>query len=338
MSFNNEVIKAEEVTSAIGKLVLNKSCGPDQITVEHLKFASHRLVVLLALCFTGMLIHGTLPSSMLSVLLVPVIKDKTGKISSIENYRPIALASVMSKVLEIILLDRFHQYVTTNDEQFGFKSKHGTDMCIYALKEAVSKYRRQNSTMCLCFLDASKAFDRINHGKLFVKLQQRGVPPYLVRVLHFWYTHQTMQVRWGTTISEPFLVTNGVRQGGILSPMLFNLYMDNLTQRLKNCKTGCMVGERLLNHLLYADDLVVMSPCSSGLQQLLRVCSDYGEQYDLKFNINKSVVMLVRAKEDRKTVFPSFYLAGQELSVVNKVRYLSHIIRSDLWDDDDIQR
>uniref|UniRef100_A0A8C2IQZ7 Uncharacterized protein n=1 Tax=Cyprinus carpio TaxID=7962 RepID=A0A8C2IQZ7_CYPCA len=94
-----------EVTFAIGKLVLNKSCGLDQITAEHLKFASHRLVVLLALCFTGMLIHGTLPSSMLSVLLVPVIKDKTGKISSIENYRLISLASVMSKVLEIILLD-----------------------------------------------------------------------------------------------------------------------------------------------------------------------------------------------------------------------------------------
>ncbi len=99
-----------------------------------------------------------------------------------------------------------------------------------------------------------------------------------------------------------------------------------------------MMGERLLNHLLYADDLVVMSPCSAGLQQLLRVCSDYGEQYDLKFNINKSVVMLVRAKEDRKAVFPSFYLAGQELSVVNKVKYLGHIIRSDLCDDDYIQR
>ncbi len=108
--------------------------------------------------------------------------------------------------------------------------------------------------------------------------------------------------------------------------MLFNLYMDDLTQRLKDCKTGCMVGERLLNHLLYADDLVVMSPYSAGLQQLLRVCSDYGEQYDLKFNIKKSMVMLVRAKEDCKAVFPSFYLAGQELSVVNKVKYLGHIM------------
>jgi len=68
-------------------------------------------------------------------------------------------------------------------------------MCIYAMKEAVRKYRGQNSTVFLCFLDASKAFDRINHGKLFEKLQQRWIPPYLIRILGFWYTHQTMQVR-----------------------------------------------------------------------------------------------------------------------------------------------
>lgn len=336
--YENVVIRAEEVSSAIGKLALNKSCGPDQITAEHLRFASHRVFVLLALSFSGMLVHGILSSSMLSVLLVPVIKDKTGKISSIENYRPIALTSVLSKVLERILLDRLEKYVVTTDYQFGFKSKHGTDMCIYALKEAVSKYTKQNSTMFLCFLDASKAFDRINHGKLFVKLQERGVPPYLIRVLHFWYANQTMRVRWGNTTSDPFLVTNGVRQGGILSPMLFNLYMDDLSKRLKDCKTGCMVGDRLINHLLYADDLVIMSPYSAGLQQLLRVCSDYGQQFDIKFNSKKSVIMMVKTKEDRTKTFPTFVLSDNVLTVVNKVKYLGHIIRDDLCDDDDIQR
>ncbi len=76
---------------------------------------------------------------MIAVLLVSVIKGKTGKMNSKDNYRSIALASIMSKVLERILLDRLELYILTNDNQFGFKRKHGTDMCIYAFKEIVSK-------------------------------------------------------------------------------------------------------------------------------------------------------------------------------------------------------
>lgn len=269
-------IRPDDVLYAIEKLSLNKACGLDQITAEHLRHASNRLSVLLAVCFSGFLMHGVLPDSMLTVLLVPVIKNKTCKISSIDNYRPIALTSILSKVLERILLVRLQDYILTTDNQFGFKSKHSTDLCIYALKEVVSKYRRHNTTVFMCFLDASKAFDRINHSKLFVKLQERGEPPYLIRILHFWYARQTMRVRWGQSVSAPFLVTNGVRQGGILSPALFNLYMDDLSKELKKCKTGCMVGESLINHLIYADDLVVLSPYSAGLQQLLSVLKVWG--------------------------------------------------------------
>ena len=123
-----------------------------------------------------------------------------------------------------------------------------------------------------------------------------------------------------------------------MSPVLFNLYMDDLSRALEVCKTGCMVGDRCINHLMYADDLVVMSPYSAGLQQLLRVCSNYGLQYDIKFNVKKSVVMIARTKEDRKLCLPSFYLSGQELNVVAKAKYLGHIIRDDFCDDDDIQR
>ena len=105
-----------------------------------------------------------------SVLLVPVIKDKVGKLNCMDNYRPIALASILSKVLERILLTRIETFILTMDNQFGFKRNHSTDMCIYALKEIVAHYKSQNSTVFLCFIDASKAFDRINHEKLFLKL------------------------------------------------------------------------------------------------------------------------------------------------------------------------
>ena len=74
--------------------------------------------------------------------------------------------------------------------------------------------------------------------------------------------------------------------------------MDGLSRELEECKTGCMVGNQLINHLMYVDELILMSPYSAGLQQLLIVCTKYGMQYDIKFNPQKSVIMLARTKED----------------------------------------
>ena len=217
-------ITAKEVFQAISELADNKACGPDGISAEHIKLASPRAAVLLSICFTGFMCHGVLPGSMLSVTLVPIIKDKVGRVGSMDNYRPIALASVLSKVLERILLDRLSVYLCTSDNQFGFKAKHSTDLCIYALKEMVENYRRQNSTVLIGFIDASKAFDRINHSKLFLKLHQRGVPDTFIRILSYWYSNQSMQIKWGNVVSAPFGTSNGVQQGGLLSPCLFNIY------------------------------------------------------------------------------------------------------------------
>ena len=119
---------------------------------------------------------------MMSVVLIPIIKDKKAKISSIDNYRPVAIASVVSKVVERILLDRLSEYLDTIGNQFGFKPKLGTDMCIYSLKEIFGSYSQLNGRVFSCFLDASKAFD-VKHSMLFTKLLRRGAPGYIVRLL-----------------------------------------------------------------------------------------------------------------------------------------------------------
>ncbi len=229
-SMDTGSITTNEVYQAIIQLKELKTGGLDEITAEHLKFASFRLVVLLAICFTGFMIHGLLPESMLSVTLLPVIRDKAGKVGSLDNYRPIALASVVSKVLERIILDRLGVYLDTTDNQFGFKAHHSTDLCIYALKEVVELYKRQNSTVIIGFIDASKAFDRVNHQKLFSKLRQRGIPNSILRILTYWYANQSMQIKWGNCVSDSFRVSNGVRQGSLLSPALFNVYMNELSE------------------------------------------------------------------------------------------------------------
>ena len=102
----NLVISSSEVEDAIAKLVSGKSCGMDGIYAEHLKYCSINYRSLLAMSMTGFLVHGFLPESLMSVVLVPIIKDKSGKINSKDNYRPIAIASIMSKLLEILLFEK----------------------------------------------------------------------------------------------------------------------------------------------------------------------------------------------------------------------------------------
>ena len=128
--------------------------------------------------------------------------------------------------------------------------------------------------MYACFSDASRAFDRVNHTKLLSKLKTAGVPTYILRVICYWYCNQTMCIRWGSVISDVFTVTNGVRQGGILSPLLFNFYMNDLSVLLSKIPAGCYSGNTVINHLMYADDLVVFAPSAKDLQKLLNICDD----------------------------------------------------------------
>ena len=337
-TFDDLLVKSEEIEEAIKDLDLNKSCGQDGIYAEHLTFSSRRILVLLSWCFTSFLAHGVLPDSMISVILVPIIKDKACKIASKSNYRPIALASVISKVLERVILNRIHDKLATHDNQFGFKKRMGTDHCIFVLKEVISAYKAMNSTVFTCFLDASKAFDRVSHYKLFMKLVSRGVPYYIVRLLVFWYTCQRMSVRWGNVYSSSFTVTNGVRQGGILSPFLFNVYVDDLSANLNARNVGCCVADARLNHIFYADDLVLIAPSSAGLQELLDCCAQYASDYDIKYNTVKSAIMCFRSELLKRATLPSFKLAGNGLGMVDSYKYLGHYLCSDLSDDCDIAR
>ena len=156
--------------------------------------------------------------------IVPIIISKAGDTSDKSKFRPIALVTAYSKILSI-----FENYICIHDHQFGFKKQHATDMCIYTVKSVVKYCTCQNSPVYTCFLDASKAFDRISHWTLYKKLIACNTPLLIVRILIFWYQRQSICVKWGKRTSEYFSIINGVRQGGVLSPQLFAIYMDDLS-------------------------------------------------------------------------------------------------------------
>lgn len=337
---NNDATTAafsvKEVLDSTAELSSGRSSGCDELNAEHFKFAGVPCATHLSLCFSMMISHNFLPSSLSKVILSPIVKDKTGNISDKDNYRPIALATVSSKILERVILNRCKLNLTTSDHQFGFKQGHSTDMAVFAFKEIVDHYLRNRSPVFVCFLDARKAFDRVNHWTLFDKLLRRGVDAGIVKLLMTWYESQKFHVRWGNSLSVGFSVTNGVRQGGILSPYLFNVYIDDLSESLDNSEVGCRyLGS--VNHLCYADDMVLLSPTPHGLQKMLDICTDYANSHDILFNTKKSVCMAVLPKLFKHMILPDIVLCGSVLSYIDSYKYLGYHISNTSSKSDDLE-
>ena len=131
----------------------------------------------------------------MQTVIVPICKNENGNISDAGNYKPVSLATIIPKLYEHHILSCISPLLATTDNQFGFKPKHGTDMCIFLLEQTVSYYVNKETPVFSAFLDASKAFDRTNHNLLFAKLIKLNV---LMCIVMSWYRQQTMQVKWGT--------------------------------------------------------------------------------------------------------------------------------------------
>ena len=257
-------ISSEVVLEAFEHLKKGKR-DDSNLDSSHFILAAPVIADPLATFFSVMLRHGFLPHQLIDCVLVPI--PKAGKNPSLsDSYRPIALASTLSKILEWCILIQYAPHFDSCNLQFGFKKDMSTTLCTGVLKQVISKYIQNESSVYASFLDASKAFDLVRHDVLFEILLSRGLPPLVVRLLHSWYATQNLRVRWSRALSHPFAVSNGVRQGGVLSPILFTLYLDELLLKLRSNGVGYYWGDHFVGALAYADDVVLLAPCASALR------------------------------------------------------------------------
>ena len=272
-----------------------------------------------------MLQHGVVPAQFRLGTIVPLVKDRHGDQGDMNNYRGITIAPIYSKVFEHVLNILFKDYLSTSSYQFGFKRKSSTSHAIFCLRETINYYTNRGSNVFTSFLDASKAFDRLVHAGLFLKLLERGVPLIFLEVIMYWYAELKCRVRWGETLGEWFAIMAGVRQGGILSPNFYSLYVDGLVEILAAAGIGCHVRNTFLSILLYADDMCLIAPSLKGLQRLLLLTENYCADWDIMLNPKKSKNMQFGK---RVVDLPPLRLDGKNLDWVDKWTYLGVTILS----------
>ena len=195
--------------------------------------------------------------------------------------------------------------------------------------ETIDLYLRNGSIVYGALMDCTKAFDTVVHSKLFKKLLEASVPPIVIRLLIHIYRAQTAEVNWKTDKSSEFLISNGVRQGAVLSPILFCFYMNDLFQILRKNKTGCFIGNYFAGVFGYADDLLLLCPSRTGLQEMLDIAQKYASDHKISFSTNplpeKSKTKgIVFSNRELKWQPAALQLCGNPLPWVKSAKYLGN--------------
>ena len=177
-------------------------------------------------------------------------------------------------------------------------------------------FNARKTDVFVAFLDCSKAFDKISHHGLFLKLIERGVPLCLLLLIVFWHLNLSARVKWGDGMSDSFQVPLGIKQGGITSPKFFAIYVDDLISLLRRSGYGCYIIRMFVGCILFADDMALIAPSRSALQKMIDICCAFCSSYCLRFNSKKSKVMTFGRSYNEESI--PLVIDGEALQYVSE--------------------
>ena len=237
------------------------------------------------------------------------------------NYRSIALSSVILKHFDWVIILLYQDNLHLDVLQFSYQPNCSTSMCSWMAIETIDYFLR------------NKEFDNVKHSTLFQKLLQRDFPPIMIRFLMYVYEIQVATVKWNNCYSMEFNIKNGVKQGTVLSALLYCIYVDDLFRLLRNSLLGCWINGEFTGLLGYADDNMLLSPTLDGLHRMINICELYANDHNQTFSTNENVnkcktKCMAFLKKGRH--LRNLTLCGHCLPMVKSIQHLGNKIENKL--------
>lgn len=348
-----------EIDAALKQMHDGKSAGNDGIPAELWKYGGPITARVLGDLFQSCWEHGCLPQDFRDARIVSIFKKK-GSSSECGNYRGISLLCVAGKVLAKVMLTRLQGSLdeVLPESQCGFRAQRSTVDMIFALRQLQEKSIEQRQPLYVAFVDFRKAFDTVDRGMLWTVLKKYGCPDVYVNMIRQFHDGMRASVMVGGAETTPFDVSNGVRQGCVLAPSLFSLFLTavlattnindvqgvNIISRtdgklfnLARLRARTKVRHLCIRELLYADDAALTASSSRDLQEMLNRFCHSASLFGLQVNTDKTEV-LVQPPTMPPQVMPVLSVGNVELKTVERFVYLGSAVTSDGSSDAEISR
>ncbi len=318
-------ITIREIKAVVKKLKNNKAQSDDLVANEMIKFGAPVMLPAVAKLFNLILQSAVFPSAWNVAYQVPIYKK--GDPLDCNNYRGISIASCLGKAFNGILCQRLSNYVEDRGKisstQAAFRKNYSTIDHIYTLKSIVNKYvLRQKSKLYCCFVDFRKAYDSVWRDGLMLKLRRLGIGGNFYQTIKHMYSTTSSSVKLRTGTTPVFPITVGIKQGDNLSPVLFNLFIDDIGENVAdfNSSDCVMLNNTKIPSLIYADDLLLLSKSPIVMQRSLNKLENYCTQWNLKINVDKTKIVVFRPKNTSSK--EAFTIANQQINTVDHYTYL----------------
>ena len=320
-SLNSPITKSEMKIS-MKDLKLNKSTFSDNIGNEVIKHGYEVLEEPLIFLYNKVFTEHTFPKTWGDGIVVPLHK-KDDKMD-VNNYRGIIISSSLGKFFLRIINKRIENFMTEQNKwspnQCGFKKDHRTEDNLFLLRNIHEKYvKRGKKKVYAAFVDFSKFFDKINRHIMFYKLLKYGITGKIYHLIKSVYSTTSYKIKIGDSTSPSFTATNGLKQGCCMSPILSNIFQNDLHIIFDDNCDPIDIGGEVMNSLSWADDLILLSTSKEGLQRCLTKLSDYCKKWGLEVNVDKTKTMVLSNKFDSTA---TFYYNGTSLKNVKTMLYL----------------